>query len=65
MGYLENEHTFKHENKELNIVYDGEVAWLTFYEDGKCVRKAILNAELSQDKIADALREHGVETTVE
>lgn len=65
MGYLENEHTFKHENKELNVIYDGEVAWLTFYEDGKAVGKWILNVELSKDKIAEALREHGVETPVE
>lgn len=59
---VDNESTFKTGNKELNVIHDGEVVWLTFYEDNQCVRKEILNAELSRDRIESALIAHGVET---
>lgn len=58
--YTEN--TFKVENRELNVIYDGEVVWFTHYLDNKAVKKEILNAELSKDRIAGVLQDYGVET---
>jgi hypothetical protein len=62
MAMLDNEHTFKKDNRELNVVYDGELVWMTFYVNGKAEGKAIWHAEDSKSKIMEALQNHGVET---
>lgn len=60
--YIEN--TFKNEKtgRELNVIYDGELAWLTFYDEhGKCYSKATWHTDYSKDKIEAALRQHNAD----